>query len=83
MWPAVPLIVEKNRVGTAFGLMTMVQNLGLALFPLLNGWLREATKDYRASMVMFALLGCTGFVFALLLKRADKRAGNVLELSKS
>ena len=31
MWPAVPLIVEKNRVGTAFGLMTMIQNIGLAV----------------------------------------------------
>ena len=42
MWPAVPLIVEKNRVGTAFGLMTMIQNVGLALFPWLNGRLRDA-----------------------------------------
>ena len=33
MWPSIPLIVEKNRVGTAFGLCTMVQNVGLALFP--------------------------------------------------
>lgn len=83
MWPSVPLIVEKNRVGTAFGLMTMVQNVGLALFPVLNGWLREATHDYRASMVMFALLGCSGLVLALLLKRADREAGNVLEESRS
>jgi MFS-type transporter involved in bile tolerance (Atg22 family) len=83
MWPAVPLIVEKNRVGTAFGLMTMVQNIGLALFPVLNGWLREWTKDYRASMVMFSLLGCAGLVFAILLWRADARAGGVLERSRS
>ncbi len=83
MWPAVPLIVEKNRVGTAFGLMTMIQNIGLAAFPVLNGWLREWTKDYRASMVMFSLLGCAGLVFAILLKRADGRAGHVLERSRS
>ncbi|MDD5630316.1 MAG: MFS transporter, partial [Elusimicrobia bacterium] len=30
LWPAVPLVVEKDRVGTAFGLMTMLQNIGLA-----------------------------------------------------
>jgi hypothetical protein len=30
-------------------------------------------------MVMFALLGATGFVFALLLLRADRRAGSPLE----
>jgi MFS family permease len=79
MWPAVPLIVEKNRVGTAFGLMTMIQNIGLALFPWLNGRLRVLTHTYESSMVMFALLGATGLVFAILLKRADARAGAPLE----
>lgn len=79
MWPSVPLIVEKNVTGTAFGLMTMVQNAGLALFPWLNGRLRVATHSYEASMVMFATLGACGFVFALLLKRADRRAGGALE----
>ncbi len=79
MWPAVPLIVEKNRVGTAFGLMTMIQNIGLALFPFLNGQLRVATNSYQASMLMFASLGATGFVFAILLLRAARRAGAPLE----
>ncbi len=79
MWPAVALLVDKNRTGTAYGLMTMIQNIGLALFPWLNGRLRVLTHTYEASMVMFALLGVTGFVFALLLKRADARAGGVLE----
>jgi MFS family permease len=79
MWPAVPLIVDKERVGTAFGLMTMIQNIGLALFPWLNGKLRDVTHSYAASMVMFATLGAAGFFFAILLKRADARAGLVLE----
>ena len=79
MWPSVPLIVEKNVVGTAFGLMTMIQNAGLALFPWLNGRLRVATHNYEASMVMFASLGACGFVFALLLLKADKREGGALE----
>ena len=79
MWPAVPLIVEKNRVGTAFGLMTMIQNIGLAFFPWMNGRLRVLTHTYESSMVMFATLGAAGFVFALLLLRADKRAGSPLE----
>jgi MFS family permease len=73
MWPMVPLLVEKERVGTAYGLMTMVQNLGLALFPWLNGKLRDATHDYTASMLMFASLGVVGLVFALLLWRADRK----------
>ncbi len=79
MWPAVPLLVEKDRVGTAFGVMTMVQNIGLAAFPLLNGKLRDVTHDYKASMIMFALLGAVGFVFAILLLAADRKAGGALE----
>lgn len=78
MWPAVPLIVEENRVGTAFGLMTMIQNIGLGLFPWLNGRLRDVTHGYESSMIMFALLGVAGLVFAVLLQRADARAGGVL-----
>ncbi|MCC6132544.1 MAG: MFS transporter [Acidobacteria bacterium] len=79
MWPAVPLVVEKDRVGTAFGLMTMIQNIGLALFPWLNGKLRDATHDYQASLVMFATLGACGLLFAVLLWKSDRTAGRVLE----
>ena len=79
MWPSVPLIVPKERVGTAFGLMTMIQNIGLALFPFLNGILRDITKSYTSSMLMFSGLGVLGLIFAILLKRADRIEGGVLE----
>lgn len=79
MWPSVALLVDKDRVGTAYGLMTVVQNFGLAAFPWFNGKLRESTGGYEASMIMFASLGVAGLIFAILLLRADKRAGNVLE----
>ncbi|MCG6963865.1 MAG: MFS transporter [Acidobacteria bacterium] len=81
MWPAVPLIVRKELVGSAFGLITMIQNIGLALFPYLNGKLRDVTHTYTASMLMFASLGFVGLIFAFLLKRADAREGGVLERS--
>jgi len=79
MWPCIPMVVDKKRVGTAFGLMTMIQNFGLAGFPSLNGYLRDATQSYTASMLMFASLGLFGLVFAILHKRADAKKGNVLE----
>jgi MFS family permease len=79
LWPSVPLIVEKNRVGTAFGLMTMIQNTGLALFPWLNGRLRDVTHSYEASMIMFAALGTLALLFAVLLKRSDRISGGVLD----
>ena len=82
MWPSVPLVVEEKRVGTAFGLMTAIQNLGLGLFPFLNGRLRDATGTYTATQVMFAGLGLAGLVFAFLLLRSDRRHGGVLEAGR-
>jgi sugar phosphate permease len=79
MWPSVPLIVDKKVVGTAFGVMTFIQNIGLMAFPYFNGKLREATGTYSASMVMFASLGVVGLLFAILLWRADRTAGRILE----
>jgi MFS family permease len=79
MWPSVPLVVEEKRVGTAFGLMTAIQNLGLGLFPYLNGKLRDVTGTYTSTQIMFSCLGLAGLVFAFLLLRADKRNGGVLE----
>jgi len=80
LWPSVPLIVRQERVGTAFGLMTAIQNIGLALFPWLNGKLRDITGDYVASQFMFASLGLVGLAFAVLLKRADRRERAGLEV---
>ena len=82
LWPSVPLIVRKERVGTAFGLMTAIQNIGLGGFSLLNGLLRDATKTYTASSLMFASLGILGLLFAFLLKRADAREGGILEFHR-
>lgn len=79
MWPSVPMVVREERTGTAFGLMTAIQNIGLGLFPLVNGFLRDKTHSYTASSIMFASLGMVGLVFALLLKKADSRENNILE----
>jgi MFS family permease len=83
MWPSVPLVVEEKRVGTAFGLMTAIQNLGLGLFPLLNGKLRDVTGTYTATKIMFASLGLAGLIFAILLRRSDRRHGGKLEQGKN
>ena len=80
LWPAVPLMVAKGRLGTAYGLMTLIQNIGLMLFPWLNGWLRERTQDYSASMLMFTALGVAALVFGVSLWIWNRRRGGVLEV---
>jgi MFS family permease len=95
MWPAVTKIVGENKLGTAYGFMFSVQNLGLWAFPMLIGWVleisnpgvadaiiagQEAVYDYTNPMLMLAGLGVVGLGFAFLLKREDKVSGFGLEL---
>jgi MFS family permease len=80
LWPAVPLLVRQNRLGTAFGVMTLIQNVGLMAFPWLNGLLREVTSTYTASMMMFATLGLVALLAGIFLKLDDMRKRSVLEL---
>ncbi len=76
MWPAVALIVESNRLGTAYGLMTMIQNIGLFGFNMVIGYANDLSSGYTAGMWIFSILGFAGMLFAWLLKRADERHNN-------
>ena len=78
MWPSVAYIVEENKLGTAFGLMTMVQNIGLFGFNLMIGWANDysgasATNPdgYTLGMWIFSISGFLGFFFAWMLRRAE------------
>lgn len=37
LWPSIPWAVPEKVVGVAYGLMTAIQNVGLAIFPMLVG----------------------------------------------
>jgi len=83
MWPSVALIVEEKQLGTAYGLMTMIQNIGLFGFNLLIGFANDNTGGYQAGMWLFSTLGFAGLFFAFMLKKADRLSGNgQLEKSK-
>lgn len=78
MWPSVAYIVEEKRLGTAYGLMTMIQNVGLTFFNWLIGTVNDASGASAANpaghvpgMWIFSVLGLVGFVFAWLLRRAE------------
>jgi MFS family permease len=79
MWPSIPLIVNRRIVGTAYGVMTQIQNIGLFAFPKLNGALRESTGGYTASQIMFATLGVVALIGAFLLLSSDRKAGRILQ----
>jgi MFS family permease len=78
MWPSVAYLVEEGKLGTAYGLMTMIQNIGLAGFNFLIGWANDysaasATNPggYALGMWIFSILGFLGFFFAWRLRRSE------------
>jgi len=78
MWPSVAYIVEQSKLGTAYGLMTMIQNIGLAGFNLLIGWANDQSHasaenpdGYRMGMWIFSILGFLGVLFAFLLRQRE------------
>jgi MFS family permease len=87
LWPAVPYLVEPRRLGTAYGLMTMLQNIGMLFANLGAGALNDLTgagaanpAGYRPMLWMFMLLSLFGFVFAAALRaRENGPRGHGLE----
>ncbi len=78
MWPSVAYVVEENKLGTAYGLMTLIQNVGLAGFNLVIGWANDAAgasaanpEGYNLGMWIFSCLGFFGLLFAWLLRRNE------------
>ncbi len=78
MWPAVAYIVDQPKLGTAYGLMTMFQNIGFASFNLMIGGANDMShasaanpNGYRTGMWIFSILGFLGMAFALLLRQRE------------
>ena len=71
MWPSVTILVEESKLGTAYGLMTMIQNIGLAGFNFLIGWANDFSGGYKLGMWIFSILGFLGMLFSYLLRRAE------------
>src|SRR5256714_14476580 len=78
MWPSVAYIVDQSKLGTAYGLMTMIQNIGLAGLNLLVGWANDHghagaqnPAGYRLGMWIFSILSFLGVLFAFLLRQRE------------
>lgn len=88
MWPTMVRLVDEKQIGTAYGLMYSIQNLGLFAFPILSGLILDYTNpgnpetlNYTPTMLMFAGLGVLGLMFSILLKVEDKRKGFGVDLA--
>jgi len=79
MWPSVALVVKQSKLGTAYGLMTMIQNIGLFGFNILIGWANDSSAasatnpgGYNLGMWIFSICGFLGLFFAIMLRLNEK-----------
>ncbi len=90
IWPATTLIVEPRRLGTALGLITLIQALGMAASNLAAGWLADRAGagaqnpgGYAAMLSFFFVLGLVALSSALLLwRRETGPEGHGLEIAR-
>ncbi|MDA3822978.1 MAG: MFS transporter, partial [Bacteroidales bacterium] len=75
MWPSMVKLVKDKQIGTAYGIMYSIQNLGLWGIPLLAGIILDKSNpgspdvlNYTPTMLLFVGLGLLGLLFAIMLK---------------
>eukprot|EP01017_Pseudomicrothorax_dubius_P025115 TRINITY_DN2680_c0_g3_i1.p1 TRINITY_DN2680_c0_g3~~TRINITY_DN2680_c0_g3_i1.p1 ORF type:complete len:481 (-),score=131.68 TRINITY_DN2680_c0_g3_i1:93-1535(-) len=56
VWPTVAYIVQESALGTAYGIQTSVQNLGLTLAPMAIGFIRTYTQNFNYVIAFFIAL---------------------------
>jgi MFS family permease len=87
MWPTMVKLVKEKEIGTAYGLMYSVQNLGLWGVPLLAGIVLDRSNsgnpevlNYTPTILIFAALSLLGLLLAILLKWENSRKNFGVEL---
>lgn len=80
IWPCVPLVVDADLVGTAFGLTTAAQNLGMAISPMILTYLHSCSASFTLPFVYIIACCVIGVFAAGLAWVVDKRHGKALWL---
>jgi MFS family permease len=78
VWPSVAYIVDQKALGTAYGLMTMIQNIGMASFNWILGWANDRSaasaahpEGYNLMLLILTTLGFVAMLFAFLLQQRE------------
>ena len=71
LWPLIGRAVRKDDVGTAYGVTTALQNIGLATIPPVVAALRVKAGNYDSVESLFLVLSISGVVFGLGLLLVD------------
>lgn len=96
MWPSLPKIVEDRYLGSAYGSIFWIQNIGLLAVPILIGWSLSASNpgvseqitagvegvkyNYTVPELIFASFGVLAIILSLVLRAVDRKHGYGLEI---
>ena len=77
LWPCVPYLVERKRLGTANGIMMVSLNLAMSIFPMMVAAVQNHT-GYFGLELFFMGAAAAGLLCTLLLLYLDKKGANAL-----
>jgi MFS family permease len=78
IWPSTAMLVAPTRLGTAFGLINVLQSLGMGALNMAAGWLNDHSHagghnpaGYDPMLLMFGLFSLAGFIAVAALWRRE------------
>ncbi|KAM4628213.1 lysosomal dipeptide transporter MFSD1 isoform 2-T2 [Polymixia lowei] len=80
LWPMVAFVVPEHQLGTAYGFMQSIQNLGLALIAMAAGSILD-NRGYLFLEVFFSACVCIALIAVVMLYFVDYLRGGDLNLS--
>lgn len=79
MWPSVAYLVDEKKLGTAYALMGLIQQLGVAAIDEGIGWLNDHFQanganpsGYNGMLYLVSALGVLGLFFSFMLWRTER-----------
>ncbi|KAI1287440.1 Major facilitator superfamily domain-containing protein 1 [Halotydeus destructor] len=80
LWPMVSYVIPEHQLGTAYGIMQSVQNLGLAVVPMIAGLIIDS-YGYIVLEVFFLSCICVCVICIVLLYVSDEKRGGHLNMT--
>uniref|UniRef100_H3AYP1 Lysosomal dipeptide transporter MFSD1 n=1 Tax=Latimeria chalumnae TaxID=7897 RepID=H3AYP1_LATCH len=80
LWPMVAFVVPDHQLGTAYGFMQSIQNLGLAVISITAGAILD-TRGYLFLEVFFSACLCLSLIASVMLYFVNLLQGGELNLS--
>jgi MFS family permease len=84
IWPSVPVVVQMKLIGLGYGVITSVQNAGLAFFPLIVASIYKSSGDEYIPQVEYFFVGlaCLGVFVGIILNIYDMQHDHIFNRPK-